>query len=165
MKEFEEIERLAKLQEADLLYGFSRIVEGGHRRHIPQSTRDKFIHAVLIIPEPADRQSEIDSIFAELAEKNQEAYFKAHPELKKEQDSNEELKESEEDFDVRKVPTHEMKDESVEKLKKRLHYWKDEARKEGHRFDFCESVCKNLLRYIKNQEPASYTHSRQFKYI
>jgi hypothetical protein len=63
--------------------------EGGHRRHISQELRDKFIHNVLIIPNPEDRQSEIDSIFAEIAEKNSEVYFKNHPELKKEQDEKE----------------------------------------------------------------------------
>jgi hypothetical protein len=84
----EEIERIAKLKEADLLYGFSRIAEGGHRRHISQELRDKFIHNVLIIPSPEDRQSEIDSIFAEIAEKNTAAYMKAHPELEEEKFEN-----------------------------------------------------------------------------
>jgi len=64
--------------------------EGGKRRHIPSELRDRFIHSVLIIPSPEDRQSEIDSIFKEIAEKNQEAYFKLHPELKKEQDAENE---------------------------------------------------------------------------
>jgi len=66
-----------------------KLSEGGKRRHIPQTLRDKFIHSILIIPRPEDRQSEVDSIFAEIAEKNQAAYFKAHPELVKEQDEGE----------------------------------------------------------------------------
>lgn len=64
--------------------------EGGKRRHIPSELKDKFIHSVLIIPNPEDRQSEIDAIFKEIAEKNQEAYFKLHPELQKEQQENNE---------------------------------------------------------------------------
>lgn len=68
---------------------FSNILrEGGKRRHIPQAIRDKFIHAVLIIPQPEDRQAEIDSIFQEIQTKNSEAYFKEHPELKQEQENN-----------------------------------------------------------------------------
>jgi hypothetical protein len=73
------------------MISFKKILkEGGHRRHISQELRDKFIHAVLIIPEAEDRQSEIDSIFKEIAEKNSEAYFKDHPELKREPENSEE---------------------------------------------------------------------------
>jgi hypothetical protein len=89
------------------MYNFKRILkEGGHRRHISQELRDKFIHNVLIIPNPEDRQSEIDSIFAEIAEKNQEEYFKQHPELKKEQieeSKKNKLKEDEEDRSILKL--------------------------------------------------------------
>jgi hypothetical protein len=60
----------------------SKLREGGHRRHITQELRDKFIHNVLIIPDPADRQSEIDAIFEEIRTKNTETYYKQHPELK-----------------------------------------------------------------------------------
>jgi hypothetical protein len=89
--------------------------EGGKRRHIPQSIRDKFVHAVLIIPNPEDRQAEIDAIFAEIAEKNTEAYYKEHPELKKEQDS-EDLKESiEDDNKLRRFLT--------EKFENSEHWW------------------------------------------
>jgi hypothetical protein len=62
--------------------------EGGKRRHIPQAIRDKFVHAVLIIPQPEDRQAEIDSIFEEIRNKNTENYYCEHPELKQEQEEN-----------------------------------------------------------------------------
>ena len=65
------------------------LYEGGKRRHIPQATRDKFIHSLLLIPDSQDRQDEIDSIFEEIKEKNTEKYFEAHPELKKEQEEEE----------------------------------------------------------------------------
>jgi hypothetical protein len=62
--------------------------EGGHRRHISQELKDKFIHAVLIIPDPSDRQTEIDAIFEEIRQKNSESYMKEHPELQAEQNEN-----------------------------------------------------------------------------
>lgn len=65
---------------------YNKLYEGGKRKHIPDSVREKFIHSVLIIPNADDRQSEIDSIFDEIKKKNTEAYFKQHPELVREQD-------------------------------------------------------------------------------
>lgn len=70
-----------KLDEAMYIRVYNKLNEGGKRKHIPDSVREKFIRSVLIIPNADDRQSEIDSIFDEIKKKNMEAYFKEHPEL------------------------------------------------------------------------------------
>jgi hypothetical protein len=57
----------------------SRLKEGGPRRHIPSATKEAFIHAICLIPEPADRIAECKEVFDKIKEENIKNYQKQNP--------------------------------------------------------------------------------------
>ena len=65
--------------------------EGGKRKNMPQETIDRFIHQLLLVPidamdtkDPSKtrRQAIVDEIFNAIKDRNSEAYYKDHPEMR-----------------------------------------------------------------------------------